>query len=242
MARQHEYSQHFLRTPQIVAELIGHTNIRKNDVVYDLGAGSGVITDVLASKAKAVYAVEIEPGALELLRLNMRFHDNVTILQKDILTVIPPHESYKILANPPFSIIAPLVRHFTALKNSPKALFLIVQKQFAYKTVVSDQHFTSQLGIQLAPYYIARIRKPLKRTDYTPPPAVDTVLLELKKRDEPLLPLAQMQAFWAFVERCFADPRELTKALAWIPVIPERRKPSELSVEVWVDLYVRSQR
>jgi len=237
MARRHEYSQHFLRSPQIVAELVGHTNIRKNDVVYDLGAGSGVITDVLASKAKEVVAVEVEPGALEQLRTNMRFHDNVTIIEKDILDVVPDYETYKIMANPPFSIITPMIRYFASLVNRPKALFLIVQKQFALKTVPSERHFTSQLGVQLAPYYTARIRKPLKRTDFTPPPAVDTVLLELKMRDETFIDLREMKLYWAFVERCFTDPRELTKMLDRLPSIPERRKPSELSVELWVELY-----
>src|SRR4051812_28038866 len=52
MPRLHTYSQHFLRSPRIVAELIGHSNVRKNDIVYDLGAGSGVIASVLANKCK----------------------------------------------------------------------------------------------------------------------------------------------------------------------------------------------
>lgn len=51
MKRLHTYAQqHFLRSPRLVAELIGHSNIRKNDTVYDLGAGSGVIASVLARR------------------------------------------------------------------------------------------------------------------------------------------------------------------------------------------------
>lgn len=65
MSRNHVYAQHFLRNPRVVAELVGHSNIRKNDTVYDLGAGSGVITSVLARRAKNIIAVEIERAALQ---------------------------------------------------------------------------------------------------------------------------------------------------------------------------------
>jgi 23S rRNA (adenine-N6)-dimethyltransferase len=217
MPRKHDYSQHFLRSPRLVAELIGHTNIRKNDVVYDLGAGSGVITSVLARRVREVVAVEIEPDALKQLRANMRGIDNVAIIEADILELQPMHDSYKIFANPPFSISSPLVRHFTQLDYSPKVLYLVTQRQFARKIVPSDQHFTSQLGIELAPWYAARIRKPLRKTDFTPPPAVDTVLLELKKREEPLLPASERDTYAKFVERCFTSQTyfaQITKAKA----------------------------
>jgi 16S rRNA A1518/A1519 N6-dimethyltransferase RsmA/KsgA/DIM1 with predicted DNA glycosylase/AP lyase activity len=84
MSRDYTYAQHFLRGPRTVAELVGHSNIRKNDTVYDLGAGSGVIASVLAERAKSVIAVEIEPSALRKLRVNMAQFDNVTIVEKDM--------------------------------------------------------------------------------------------------------------------------------------------------------------
>ena len=237
MSRRHEYSQHFLSTPKIVAELIGHSNIKKNDTVYDLGAGSGIISDTLARRVKEVTAVEIEPGALTQLQANMRIHSNVKIVAQDIMEFTPGDRPYKIFANPPFSVIAPLVRRYTSLENSPKTMYLIVQKQFALKTVPSERHFTSQLGVQLAPYYEARIRKPLKRTDFTPPPAVDTVLLEFKKREVSQLPLKEMQQYQAFVTDCFSDPKKLEAASRKLTYKLTRHKPSELLPATWLELY-----
>ena len=49
MKRLADYSQYFLRRPQLIKELVGHSSIKKTDVVYDIGAGSGVISAVLAS-------------------------------------------------------------------------------------------------------------------------------------------------------------------------------------------------
>ncbi|MDO4747389.1 MAG: hypothetical protein Q4A70_03585, partial [Candidatus Saccharibacteria bacterium] len=65
--------------------------------------------------------------------------------------------------------------------NPPKAIYLILQKQFALKLLNNDRHYTSQLGFALTRDYTTRIRLPLKPTDFTPPPAVPTVLFEAKR-------------------------------------------------------------
>ncbi|HEU0266455.1 MAG TPA: rRNA adenine N-6-methyltransferase family protein [Candidatus Saccharimonadaceae bacterium] len=237
MKRLSSYDQHFLRSPRLVAELIGHTNIRKNDTVYDLGAGSGVITSVLAWRCGQVFAVENEPGALIKLRQNTAQHDNVTVIARDILGLNIPTGSYKIFANIPFSLSAKIVRKFTDTGNPPKAIYLVVQRQFALKLVPSERHFTSELGAEIGALYAARIRRPLHRSDFTPPPAVDTVLLELKLRERPLVALEQLRQYRAFVTRCFAEQKYFqSQPRSRIGVSPER-KPSELTLDQWAKLF-----
>jgi 23S rRNA (adenine-N6)-dimethyltransferase len=235
--RLDSYSQHFLRSPRIVAELVGHSNIRKNDVVYDLGAGSGVIASVLARRCKKVIAVEVEPGALRKLRANLSQFDNIEIIEKDILSLTPKEDSYKIFANIPFHLSSPIVRKFTEIPNSPKCIYLIAQKQFARKLVPGDDHFTSQLGAEIGPLFVARIRKPLRKTDFTPPPGVDTVLLELKRREEPLIPMTELDSYRQFVNRCFADQIFFVKVPRNEAGISPELRPSQLTLEQWVRLY-----
>lgn len=237
MPRLHTHSQHFLRNPRIVAELIGHSNIRKNDVVYDLGAGSGIIASVLANKCKKVIAVENEPEALKKLRTNLGNILNVDIVEQDILKLDIPDGRYKLFSNIPFSESAAIVRKFTRADNPPVAMYLIVQRQFARKLVPSDQHFTAQLGAQLGPRFSTRIRKPLRRTDFTPPPGVDTVLLELKLREQPLLPSDQLHGYREFVARCFAEQKFFGALLRRQTGISPEKLPSQLSIEQWVRLY-----
>lgn len=220
-----------------MAELIGHSNVRKNDTVYDLGAGSGVITSVLARRAKEVVAVEIEPWALKKLRENVGHIENVSIVENDILALTPKHESYKIFANIPFSLSSQIIQRFIFDVTPPKALYLIAQKQFARKLVPGDDHFTSQLSAEIGPFFTARIRKPLRKTDFTPPPAVDTVLLELKRRDEPLIAPSKTARYREFVQRSFSEQKffqSLPRAKANIS--PELR-PSQLTLEQWISLY-----
>ena len=235
------HSQHFLRNPRLIAELIGHSNIRRGDLVIDIGAGSGAITAVLARRCQQVLAYENEPGILNKLQQNMRRHKNVKVIAQDFLLAKLPDEPYKVFANIPFHLSADIVRKLTNNEmHAPRSIYLIVQKQFAQKIVPSDWHFTSQLGTQLAPWWQTRIRRPLRRTDFTPPPAVDTVLLELKPRSEPLLSVLERDKYQSFVAKCYASQ----KAFAAIPrakasINPER-KPSELDPEEWVRLYSMS--
>jgi 23S rRNA (adenine-N6)-dimethyltransferase len=234
MSRNQTYSQHFLRSPRLVAELIGHSNIRKNDTVYDLGAGSGVIASVLARRCKQVIAVEIEPQALAKLRQNLSHEQNITILKKDILDLDLPKEPYKIFANIPFSVSAQVVRKFTEAQLPPKSMYLITQKQFARKLVPGGDHFTSQLSAEIAPWFTVRIRKPLRKTDFTPPPAVDTVLLEIKPREDTLLPTKERATYLQFVAKCFTTQSFFSTLKK--PFSTELR-PSQLTPEQWLKLY-----
>jgi 23S rRNA (adenine-N6)-dimethyltransferase len=237
MSRLDTHDQHFLRSPRLVAELIGHSNIRKNDIVYDLGAGSGVIASVLANKCKKVIAVENESGAVKKLRTNLGNILNIEIVEQDILQLTIPSGRYKIFSNIPFSKSAAIVRKFTEADNSPTTLYLIVQKQFARKLVLSDHHFTSQLGAQISPWFGARIRKPLRKTDFTPPPGVDTVLLEIKPLETPLMEKREMADYREFVEMCFSRQVQYRSLpLTKVGISPER-KPSELTAAQWVSLY-----
>ena len=110
MKRQvQKYAQHFLRRPALIAELIGHSSIRKRDTVLDIGAGSGAISAVLARRCRRVIAYENELRALEILRRNMARYDNVTIVAEDFLSADLPSESYKVFANIPFHLSSKII-------------------------------------------------------------------------------------------------------------------------------------
>lgn len=163
--------------------MIGHSNIKKRDVVIDIGAGSGVITAALARRCKQVIAIEPDHETAELLRKNVEKYENVTIVEQDFMEYQLPDGDYKIFANPPFHLSSAILHKLDEAENPPKAIYLILQKQFALKLLNNDRHYTSQLGKQLFINYAPCIRLPMKPEYFTPPPAVPTVLLELKRRD-----------------------------------------------------------
>lgn len=238
MKRLHTYSQNFLRNPQLVSDLLKRTTVTADDTVYDLGAGSGVISAVLAKKAKAVVAVEYEPSAVATLCRNMERFTNVTVVQSDILKVTFPKTPYKIVANIPFHISSPIVQRFFNTPDSPEVAYLIVQKQFGKKLVASDTtHFTSQLGMIIGAEYAVKSIRNLRKTDFWPHPAVDTLFLELLKRPVPLVKASRLAAYKRFTEDCFSDPKKLAKMpLSIIGAVPGV-SPSRLSLDQWLLLF-----
>lgn len=196
--RNHLLSQHFLRSPRLALKLIGHSNLKKRDLVLDIGAGSGVITIALAKRVREVWAIEPDHSTAEKLRHNLqKYHiENVRVIEQNFLQLDLPTEPYKVFANPPFHLSAEILYKLLNLTNQdgkiiprsthshlkPSAIYLILQKQLALKLIPTDRHYTSQLGQHILHDYNARIRLPLRPTDFTPPPAVPTVLYEAKLR------------------------------------------------------------
>lgn len=180
--RNHLLSQHFLRSPRLALMLIGHSNIKKRDLVIDIGAGSGVITTALAKRCREVWAVEPDHQTAEKLRENLKKYqiENVKVIEQDFLTIDLPTEEYKVFANPPFHLSSQIVHRLIESANPPQSFYLILQKQFALKLLNTNRHYTSQLGQELIVKYQTKIKYPLKPTDFTPPPAVPTVLFEAK--------------------------------------------------------------
>ena len=163
--------------------LIGHSNLKKRDTVVEIGAGSGVITSALARRVAHVIAVEPDAEAVAKLRGHLKRQgcEIVEVVVKDFMDYELPAGAYKVFANPPFHLSSAILHKLIEASNPPEAIYLILQKQFALKLLNNDRHYTSQLGLALTRDYTTRIRLPLKPTDFTPPPAVPTVLFEAKR-------------------------------------------------------------
>ena len=163
--------------------LIGHSNLKKRDLVIEIGAGSGVITGALSHRVNKVIAIEPDPATAKKLKENLAKHniENVEVVEQDFLDFELPEEPYKVFSNPPFHLSSEIVHKLIEADNPPEAFYLILQKQFALKLLNTDRHYTSQLGLKVIASYQTKIRYPLKPTDFTPPPAVPCVLFEAKK-------------------------------------------------------------
>lgn len=181
--RDPKLSQHFLRSPRLALILIGHSNLKKRDTVVEIGAGSGVITSALSHRVNKVIAVEPDKATATKLRENLKKRGilNVEIIEDDFLNIELPEGPYKVFSNPPFHLSSAIIHKLIEAKNPPESFYLILQKQMALKLINTDRHYTSQLGLKLIQDYNTKIRLPLKPTDFTPPPAVPTVLFEAKK-------------------------------------------------------------
>lgn len=236
MSRKHRISQNFLRSPRIALMLVGHSNIRKRDFTLDIGAGSGVFTYALSKKSAQVLAIEFDRETFKKLQNNTKKLENVEVLCVDFLrfnlSKLP--KNYKVCANIPFHLSSPIIQKLTNAQNSPKSIYLILQKQFARKLIVSDKNFTSALGVKIFPFFESKIKKPLQKSDFTPLPAVETVFFEMKRRETPLISKEEQPIFNDFIEKMFAVPEFYKKNCQ--PKF-KTKKPSELKGEEWLEIW-----
>ena len=124
--------QNFMVEPSVFPKLGDYASLRKADVVLDAGAGFGFLTRFLASKCKAVIAVEKDPQVAEVLREQLRGLANVTVIEGDVLKVALP-EFNKVVSIPPYYLSSRLVMWL--LERKVECAVLVLQREFADRLV-----------------------------------------------------------------------------------------------------------
>ena len=175
--------QNFTVNSDALQQLVSHACLTKNDVVLEVGAGFGFLTQLLAEKSKKVIAVEVDPPLVTFLRKHLQNLDNVELIEGDFLDVSVP-EFNKVVAAPPYSISSPLL--FRLLENKFDSAFLILQKEFAERLAASVG--TKDYGrLTVSIYYRADVQllELVPRTMFYPPPKVDSMILRLTPKNPP---------------------------------------------------------
>jgi len=234
----------------LVHLLVGISKIGPGDIVYEIGPGNGIITAELARIARHVIAIEKDPELVHRLRERFRPLDNVEIVEKDFLEYVfrNPGSGYKIFGNIPYNITAQIVRKILWERTNLGEAHLILQKEAAKKFSGSPKESLS--SILAKPFFEFQIVCQLRRTDFWPMPAVDSVLLSIKRRTRPLIEMHELATYRDFVQYGFGSWKPNLKSafksvftykqwkrLAHDVRFPLNATPTDLSFEQWLDLY-----
>jgi len=175
--------QHFTVNSDMLQRLVSHASITTDDIVLEVGAGLGFLTQLLSSKCKKVISVEVDPKIVRILRKQLHSLQNVDLIEGDILTVsLPPFN--KVVSAPPYSISSPLL--FRLLERKFDWAVLILQKEFAERLAASvGSKDYGRLTVTI--YYRADVEllDYVPRTMFYPPPDVDSMMVRLKPRGSP---------------------------------------------------------
>ncbi len=199
------YSQNFLKDPDLVASLLDRSSLEREDVVYEIGPGKGLITKQLALRYRRVVAIEKDPCLAAWLQRKFAGWPNVTIYQGDFLQYHLPCHPYKVFANIPFNITAAIVGKLTAAQCPPEDMYLCMQREAAEMLLGEPRE--SLRTLLLKPWFEAAIVHRFERRDFMPVPRVDVVMLRLRKRGPPLVQHADRQFFRDFIVYCFTTWR-----------------------------------
>jgi 23S rRNA (adenine-N6)-dimethyltransferase len=233
-ARHSVAGQHFLRSSALAAEIVRSSPVGPDDVVLDLGAGTGVLTAQLARIAREVVAVELDPALAA--RLRARF-PTVRVLDDDVRSVELPREPFRVVANVPFDCSTELLRRLLDPGVPLLSADVIVQWELALKR--ASVWPATQVGVEWSAWHELLLVRRLPRCCFAPRPAVDAGLLRATRRAEPLVPAKDANAYRRFLRagfrgglRAVVPPRQL-KRLADELGFARGARPRDLDARQW---------
>jgi 23S rRNA (adenine-N6)-dimethyltransferase len=192
--------QHFLRSSRLAADLVSAAEVVADDLIVEIGGGTGVLTQALVRAGAVVIAIERDPALAAGLR---RRFPEVEVVVGDAATQSWPNEPFAVVANLPFARSGAILAHLLRDPRSPlRQADVIVQWEFAAKHA-AVWPATLRSTYWGAWYDISIIRR-LDRTAFVPPPSVDAAVLRLRRRDPPRLPAELHGSYWAFLAAAFA--------------------------------------
>ncbi len=217
---------------------MNRSSISANDTVIEIGSGEGIITKALLKKAGKVVAYEVDQEFFRKLTQKFQNEKSLELRLEDFLTSDLPNYPYKVFSNIPFNITSAIIKKITLEDNPPEDTYLIVQKEAAAKFAGKPLDIkNSQLSVILYPWFEFRSAYTFRSGDFFPRPNVDIVLLEIKKRDEPLV--ENRNLYEDFVTYAFNQPKpNITEGLSKVMKVKQTNlKPSELNFADWIDLF-----
>ncbi len=219
MKAKKRLGQNFLHDKTVLEKIIEAGEVSKNDLVIEIGAGRGALTEELIKHAGFVKALEIDNDLIPVLRAKFRNTKNLEIIHTDVLKYqidgrrdaqfgrlkAIPQSRLKVIANIPYYITSPIIRHFLYQSSEkPSLMVLLIQKEVAQKIVSGRESVLSLLIKLLAdPEIVCAV----PRTAFTPQPKVESAVLKLRILEKPRID-CDIEAFFKLIKLAFAQPRK----------------------------------
>lgn len=242
---RHENGQNFLADQRVVRDIVAAVRRPAQRRIIELGAGDGALTTPLAALGVPLTAVELDPRLVR--RLRDRLGDRVRVEGADMLHIPLPH-GCDVVSNVPYHLTTPLLRRLLASPSWHTAT-LLVQWEVARKRAAVGG--TTLLTAQWWPWYEFRLLRRVGARSFRPVPSVDSGLLRITRRAEPLLAWRDRGSYRRLVSEVFTSPgsdvRAMARRAAGSPARPWTRAhgiapgtlPKHVGAEAWADLFRR---
>ena len=246
-----ELGQHFLVNEEVLQGIIKAADIQPTDHIVEIGPGIGILTVELLKRAAKVTAIELDDRMIPLLQkftessLRSQEAKKLLIIQGNALHVPMPSDSYRIVANIPYHITSPLLRHvFLESDVHPESITLLIQREVAEK--ICDDNNRGLLTILVGLFGFPKIICKVPPECFLPPPAVDSAVLHIQCFEKPLADPVTIEEVFRLVKIAFSQKRkmllntfgpfpDLMERLSALH-IDEKRRPQTLSVAEWIAL------
>ena len=180
MIKRKLLGQHFLNSNSIAKSIVSEAKITKNDVVFELGTGLGVLTPLLCENASKVISVDADEKLTKSAKSKFSGIDNLILKSGD---GFKKRDSFSIfVSNLPYS------RSKDAIEWLAQSSFshgvIMVQKEFAEKLLAKSSK--NRRAVSIIANYTFDIKNILKvgKNNFSPPPKIDSVILKITKKND----------------------------------------------------------
>ena len=265
--------QHFLVDEHALRCILSAAELSHEDIVVEVGPGLGVLTKELAECAGKVIAVELDSKLVSILRKKLSPFSNIKIIHADILKIAPWQlledviapssviaseakqsdiaRGYKVVANLPYYITSPVLRHFLEAPFKPSMMVVMVQSEVG-EAIAAVPGKMSLLSVRTQFYSKPTIIARVPAESFYPRPKVNSLILRLDVYSKPSIEISDVAAFFDIVSCGFSSPRkQLRNSLAQSlgmsssqvalllrrAGIEVKRRAETLSLEEWKKLW-----
>ena len=207
--------QHFLVNKNKIQKIVEALELKKSDVVVEIGPGHGELTEELLNANSKMQIIAIEKDKILVKDLKEKFKDNndIEIIEGDALKSLPPIteklknvKTYKLIGNIPYYITGRLLRTLSELKNKPFLIILTIQKEVAQRICVKPPRMN--LLAAITQYWAEpKIIGYISKNDFRPAPKVDGAIIQLTTNN-PQPTTKNADNYYKFVKVLFKQPRK----------------------------------
>ena len=221
--------QNFLIDLNLMRLLVDTANIQNDDVVLEVGCGTGSLTQALAERAGFVIAVEFDQNLAEIAKGQLTKNKNAEVINADILknkhTIDPvvtdkiattrkKHKGrFLLVANLPYSIASPLMLNLITCSQPIDSIYVTVQKEVAQRMTAAtgEKHYAS-LSIILGATGTTETIRLLKPTVFWPQPQVDSAMVSFIREEKKADRIKDIKIFLQTVGLFAQHRRKMLKA------------------------------
>ncbi len=246
--------QNLLLDPNINRKMVEVAKVGPDDSIFEVGAGAGDLTELLAERAREILTIEIDYTLEPLLRERFGENPRVRLFIGDVLNhpvrelvdrFLPDAETLKMISNLPYYITSPILMRFLEADAGFVSLTVMAQKEVAERIVAEPggkDYGILSIACQLysRPYIVHAVSP----TCFRPRPKVDSAIVHLPIRDDPGLTRDERAVFFKIVRAAFGQRRKkLSNALAPLAgsLVPDKETLAHLLEQADISPHSRAE-
>jgi 16S rRNA (adenine1518-N6/adenine1519-N6)-dimethyltransferase len=213
--------QSFLIAPAVRDLILRSAEVGPQDLVIEIGPGTGVLTEGLAERAGRVIAIERDPGFYRLLMDRLGNHPRLSLICDDALNfdyvrildeMYPGHIPAKVVSNLPYSVATPLLLQLIPLRQHFVSLLVMVQREVAQRLLANPgEEGYSSLTLRCQYDADVSVVAQVSRAAFYPKPAVDSTIVRLDLRPEPRVAVQSPALLFRTVRAAFGQRRKMLR-------------------------------